>query len=214
MIKLNRISFSYGDEKIIQDLDISLDKGRIYCIMGASGIGKTTLLKLISGLEKCIKGSVSGTENMKKSYIFQENRLLTQMSVYENIRFVTDNEEKINSALKKTGLYEDKDKKITALSGGMERRVAIARAAAFDGDVFFIDEPLYGLDVKTSENILSLIKETVRDKTAFIITHSPEEAFYLADEIVFLHNKPITSADVVKKENFSDAESIKSYLLA
>ncbi len=214
MIKLNNISFSYGNEKIIQNLDITLDKGRIYCIMGASGIGKTTLLKLISGLEKCRKGSVEGAEDMKKSFIFQENRLLPQMSVYDNIRFVTNNEEKINTALKKTGLYDDKDKKIKALSGGMERRVAIARASAFDGDIFFIDEPLYGLDVKTSENILRLIKETVKDKTAFIITHSPEEAFYLADEIIFLHNKPITSAEVVKKENFSDAESIKSYLLA
>lgn len=214
MIKLDKISFSYGDEKIIQDLDITLDKGRIYCIMGASGVGKTTLLKLISGLEKCSSGSVSGTENMKKSFIFQENRLLPQFSVYENIKFVTKNEDKINSALQKTGLYDDKDKQTTSLSGGMERRVAIARAAAFDGDIFFIDEPLYGLDVKTAENILVLIKDTVRNKTAFIITHSPDEAFYLADEIIFLHNKPVTSADIIKKEDFSDAESIKSYLLA
>lgn len=214
MIKLNKISFSYGDEKIIQNLDISLDKGRIYCIMGTSGVGKTTLMKLISGLEKCSKGTVSGIENMKKSFIFQENRLLPQLSVYENIKFVTNNEEKINSALKKAGLFDEKDKITTQLSGGMKRRVAIARAAAFDGDIFFIDEPLYGLDVKTSESILSLIKETVEGKTAFIITHNPDEAFYLADEIIFLHNKPITEAVVIKKENFSDAESIKSYLLA
>ena len=213
MIKLDNVTFSYGDEKIIQNLGISLAKDRIYCIMGASGIGKTTLLRLISGMLKCNSGSVSGTEKMKKSFIFQENRLLPEMSIYENLRFVTDDDKKINEALQNTELYDDKNKKASALSGGMARRVAIARAAAFDGDIFFIDEPLYGLDVKISENILELIRQTVQGKTAFIITHSPEEAFYLADEIIFLSDKPVTSAQVIKKENFSSAEGIKSYLL-
>ncbi len=214
MIELKNISFSFGKNKIISDLNLRLEEGKTYCIMGKSGVGKTTLLKLIAGLLKAETGKIKGTEKLKKSFVFQENRLLPWLSVYENIHYITDNEEKITKALQDTALLSEKDKTADELSGGMARRLAIARATAFDGDVFFIDEPLYGLDIKTSQGILELIKKTVENKTAFIITHSPEEAFYLADEIIFLHNNPVTSADIIKKDIFSDVQSIKSYLLA
>ena len=214
MIEVNNISFSFGNDKIISDLSIHLEEGKTYCIMGKSGIGKTTLMKLLAGLLKAESGKITGTEKLKKSFIFQENRLLPWLSVYENIKYITDDEEKITKALRDTSLLDEKDKSADELSGGMARRLAIARATAFDGDVFFIDEPLYGLDIKTSQGILELIKKTVENKTSFIITHSPEEAFFLADEIIFLNNKPVTSADIIKKEDFSDIQSIKSYLLA
>lgn len=214
MIKLENVSFSYGNEKIISELSAEFEDGRIFCIMGASGVGKTTLMNIISGRLKCTHGIIKGTDNKKSSFIFQENRLLPWYSIYENLKYVTENEEKIIKALNDTGLYDDRNKKVADLSGGMARRVAIARAAAFDGDVFFIDEPLYGLDVKTSQEILSLIKDTVKNKTAFIITHSPEEAFYLADEIIFLRNKPFSSVELVSKGIFTDADGIKSHLLA
>lgn len=214
MIELKNISFSFGKDKIISDLSLRLEEGKTYCIMGKSGVGKTTLMKLIAGLLKPDAGEIKGTEKIKKSFIFQENRLLHWLSVYENIKYITDDEEKITKALQDTSLLSEKDKTADELSGGMARRAAIARATAYDGDAFFIDEPLYGLDVKTSQGILELIKKTVEKKTAFIITHSPEETFYLADEIIFLHNKPITFADIIKKDTFSDVQSIKSYLLA
>ena len=214
MIEVNNLSFSFGNDKIISDLSINLEEGKTYCIMGKSGIGKTTLMKLLAGLLKAEKGKITGTEKRKKSFIFQENRLLPWLNVYENVKYITDDEDKIMKALQATSLLDEKDKSADELSGGMARRLAIARAIAFDGDVFFIDEPLYGLDIKTSQGILELIRKTVKNKMAFIITHSPEEAFYLADEIIFLHNKPVTSADIIKKEDFSDIQSIKSYLLA
>lgn len=213
MIELKNISFSFGKDRIISDLSLEIEEGKTYCIMGKSGIGKTTLMKLIAGLLKPDNGEIIGTEKLKKAFIFQENRLLPWLSVYENIKYVTDDEEKITKTLHETSLLSEKDKPADELSGGMARRLAIARATAFDGDVFFIDEPLYGLDVKTSQGILELIRKTVKNKTAFIITHSPEEAFCLADEIIFLHNKPVTSADIIKKDAFSDVQSIKSYLL-
>lgn len=214
MIKLKNISFSYDNEKIISDLSLDLEKGKAYCIMGASGVGKTTLMKLLAGLLRCEKGSIAGTEKMKNSFIFQENRLLPWLSVYENMKYVTDDEEKIRKALSDTSLLTEKSKLPSELSGGMARRAAIARAAAFDGDIFFIDEPLYGLDVKTSQDILKLIRKTVSGKTAIIITHSPEEAFYLADEIIFLKEKPVSFAEKVNIKNFADADEIKSHLLA
>ena len=213
MIKLEKLSFSYGKEKIISELTAELETNKIYCIMGGSGIGKSTLMNIISGLKRPDSGKISGTDKMKKSFIFQENRLLPHMSVYENLRYVTDNEEKINNTLSQTGLYDDKNKKITELSGGMARRTAIARATAFDGDVFFIDEPLYGLDTKTAQGILALIKKTVKGKTAFIITHSPEEAFYLSDSIIFIKNKPVTDIEIRDNSEFSSPEEIKEYLL-
>ena len=213
MIKLDTVSFSYGNEKIISELTAEFEADKIYCIMGPSGIGKTTLMNIISGLAKPDSGKISGTEKLKKSFIFQENRLLSHLSVYDNLRYVTDNEEKINNALTHTGLIHDKNKKITELSGGMARRTAIARAAAFDGDIFFIDEPLYGLDTKTAEDILELIRATVCRKTAFIITHSAEEAFYLADKIIFVKNKPVCNIEICDISDFESYEEIKEKLL-
>ena len=214
MLEIKNVTFFFGKERIIDNLSLKLEEGRVYCIMGASGVGKTTLLRVLSGLLKPQSGKVMHADELTKTFIFQENRLLPHMSIYDNIKFVTDNEKKINAALNATSLSAEKDKSADELSGGMARRAAIARAAAHDGDVFFIDEPLYGLDIKTSEEILSLIKSTVSGKTAVIITHSPEEAFYLADEIIFLKEKPVSEAVVIEKCRFSDAEGIKSYLLA
>lgn len=214
MLEIKNVTFSFGKERVIDNLSLTLEKGKAYCIMGASGVGKTTLLRVLSGLLKPQSGKVLHDESLTKTFIFQENRLLPHLSIYDNIKFVTDDEKKIAEALRSTSLFAEKDKSADELSGGMARRAAIARAAAHDGDVFFIDEPLYGLDVKTSEEILSLIKSTISEKTAVIITHSPDEAFYLADEIIFLKEKPVSEAVIIEKCKFNDAESIKSYLLA
>ena len=129
MIEIKNISFSFGKDKIISDLNLEIEEGKTYCIMGKSGVGKTTLMKLIAGLLKPEKGEILGTEKLKKSFIFQENRLLPGLSVYENIKFVTADEEKITNALQDTSLLSEKNKMIDELSGGMARRVAIARIA-------------------------------------------------------------------------------------
>ena len=212
MIKTENLSFSYKDEIIISNLSVELKKGCIYCIMGMSGVGKTTFMNLISGLLTDYSGKISGTENMKKSFIFQENRLLPWLNVYDNLKYVTDDEEKIKKALEDTSLSDDSDKLANELSGGMARRAAIARAAAFDGDIFFIDEPLYGLDVKTSQGILELIKNTVKNKTAFVITHCPEEAFILADKLIFIKSKPVTTLEITDISDYKSADEIKAKL--
>lgn len=214
MIEIKNISFSFGNNKIISDLSLEIEEGKTYCVMGKSGVGKTTLMKLIAGILKADSGEITGTDKLKKSFIFQENRLLPGLSVYENIKYVTSDEDKISKALKDTSLSAEKNKLIDELSGGMARRAAIARATAFDGDIFFIDEPLYGLDVKTSQGILELIKNTTKNKTALIITHSPEEAFYLSDKIIFIKNIPISETETVNTSVFNSADEIKSYLLA
>ncbi len=186
MIKINNVSFSYGNEEVIKDFSRDFKKGKTYAIMGKSGIGKTTLLRLIADLEKPKKGTIEGIENEKKTFIFQENRLLPWLTVNENLEYVTKDKEKIEKALFETGLLEHKDKKESELSGGMARRAAIARALAYGGDVFFIDEPLYGLDKETAHGILEILKKVLKGKTAFVITHSQNEAEFLANEIILL----------------------------
>lgn len=213
MIEIKNISFSFGNNKIISDLSLEIKEGKTYCIMGKSGVGKTTLLKLIAGLLKSDNGEILGTEQLKKSFIFQENRLLPWLSVYENMKYVTGDESKITEALNDTSLLSEKNKMPDELSGGMARRAAIARATAVNGDIFFIDEPLYGLDVKTSQGILELIKNTVKNKTALIITHSPEEAFFLADKIIFINDKPVTSVETADISEFESSGQIKEKLL-
>lgn len=213
MIEIKNISFSFGNNKIISDLSLEIKEGKTYCIMGKSGVGKTTLLKLIAGIIKPDNGKILGTEKLKKSFIFQENRLLPWLSVYENMKYVTGDESKITEALNDTSLLSEKNKMPDELSGGMARRAAIARATAVNGDIFFIDEPLYGLDVKTSQGILELIKNTVKNKTALVITHSPEEAFFLADKIIFINDKPVTSVETADISEFESSGQIKEKLL-
>lgn len=214
MIEVKNLSFSFGSNTVISDLSFSIEKGKTYCIMGKSGVGKTTLLRLLGGILKCEKGNIKYSADVKKSFVFQENRLIPWMNAYENLKYVTSDEKAIKSALCETGLYDVKDKKNKELSGGMARRLSIARAIAFSGEVFFIDEPLYGLDIKTSEGILELIKNTLKNKTAVIITHSPEEAFFLSDKIIFLKNSPVQEAEVIETSEFTDSDEIKKYLLA
>lgn len=214
MIKIKNVSFSFSSNKIVSGLSFDIEDGKTYCIMGKSGVGKTTLMKIIAGLLRCDSGEISCDKNLKKSFIFQENRLIPQISVYENLRYATKNEDAINNALIATSLTDEKEKYPDELSGGMARRTAIARAVAFGGDVYFIDEPLYGLDVKTSAGILELIKETVKNKTAVIITHSPEEAFFLSDKIIFLKNTPVSEAEIIDTAEFTSSDEIKKHLLA
>ena len=214
MIEVKNLSFSFEKNTVISDLSFSIEKGKTYCIMGKSGVGKTTLLRLLAGILKSEKGRIVYKEDVKKSFVFQENRLVPWMNVYDNLKYITKDENAVKSALVETSLYEEKEKMPDELSGGMARRLSIARAIAYGGEVFFIDEPLYGLDVKTSEGILELIKNTLNDKTAIVITHSPEEAFYLSDKIIFLKNSPICEAEIVETSDFATSDEIKKYLLA
>ena len=212
MIKLNSVYKSFNGTEILKNLSSDFSEKTVYCVMGKSGIGKTTLLNIISGMLEPDSGSVSGTEKLKKSFVFQENRLIPHLSAYNNLKFVTDDGKKITEALKLSCLLDDKEKTPEEMSGGMKRRLAIARAAAFEGDIFFIDEPLYGLDIKTSQDILSMIKKMLTGKTAFIITHSTAEAYFLADKIIFLNSSPVSELIIKDISCFSSPEEIEKFI--
>ncbi|MCD7827983.1 MAG: ATP-binding cassette domain-containing protein [Clostridiales bacterium] len=210
MIELKNISKSYSSEKVLSDFSVQFEEGISYCIMGSSGIGKTTLLNIMSGILKPDSGSITGLKDKKKSFIFQENRLIPWLTAYENITYVTNDGAEAEKSLKKAGIHSSKDKLPEQMSGGMQRRLAIARAAAASGDVFFIDEPLYGLDAKTEREILIYLKDIISGKTSFTVTHSPDDAYFIADKILFLNNSPVSSCIIKDKSSFNSPEELKN----
>ncbi len=186
MITLKNISKAFDGKQVLEHISFTVKKGECVALMGKSGAGKTTLLRIIAGLEKPDSGEVIFSENVKKTFVFQENRLLENKSVLENILSVAPDRERALYFLGRLKLREDVDKKAALLSGGMKRRLAIARALSFGGEIYFLDEPLRELDEETLSETAALIKEEIRGKTAILITHDDFSAKMLSDRIVFI----------------------------
>lgn len=211
MLKFNKVSFSYGDKKILSDFDLTIKNGERIALLGNSGSGKTTIMKLAAEIEKKQSGNIESSF-VKASYIFQEDRLLPWCSAIENITFAGASEETAKGLLDKTGLSEYADKLPEELSGGMKRRLAIARALSIDADMFFIDEPLHGLDINSAKDILKLIAGKIEGKSALIITHSPEEAFALAQRVVIIGKRPIEILGDRKISEFKNVDELRDFI--
>ena len=190
MITLSAVSKSYDGRVIITHLDLVIKAGERVCFTGPSGCGKTTLMRIAAGLERPDSGNVS--VQGKIAMLFQEDRLLPWCSALENIIAVGCPRERAIYYLDRLGLSGEYDKLPSELSGGMSRRVAIARTLAFGGDIFLLDEPVRGLDDGTSESVLSLLREELQGKTAIIISHSSEEITALASRIIEFDGTPLT----------------------
>ncbi len=176
MIKFNNVSFSYNDKNVLRDFSLHIKKGDRICLFGDSGSGKTTITRLILGLEKPTLGNITALPNLRPSVVFQEDRLLPFKSVLENITVFGVTKETALQSLITLGLFKEIDSYPKELSGGMCRRVAIARAVSLDFDYLILDEPFTGLD---EENILAAIRhinEILDDRPLILITHSKKEA--------------------------------------
>jgi len=182
MIELSRVCAGYGDRTVFKDLNLSLPSSGRIALMGESGRGKTTLLRLLGGLMKPQSGTISGLEKKKTAFLFQEDRLLPWRSALENAA-LGGSREKAAHWLKQLEI-ENMNARPSALSGGMQRRVALARALAFEGDVLLMDEPFKGLDEELRSRVIGLI----RDSAPLIIftTHDEEEANEMKAEIIRL----------------------------
>ena len=184
MITLNQISKSYDGKKVLHRFSCTFAEGKITAVMGPSGIGKTTLFSLLLGLIQPDEGTISGLEGKKISVLFQEDRLFPFLTAKENALVAGEGPKDYLALL---GLEEEKNALPSALSGGMQRRVAMARALHYDGEVFLLDEPFKGLDPKTKEQAMALFRSLTPEKTVIFITHDKEEAKLLADDIVYLN---------------------------
>ena len=182
MINLNNVSFSYGDKKILENFNLKVESGERICLFGESGKGKTTVLRLILGLDTQNSGNTVIQGN--PSVVFQENRLLPFETVLGNIRTVKGDEEKARELLEKFGLADYAEKYPRSLSGGMKRRVAIIRALCREFDFLVLDEPFAGLDKENIELAAEIINEYSKDKAIILVTHSEWEAELLDAKIV------------------------------
>ena len=191
MIEVCGLTKRYGEKTVFEDLNFAFPKGGCAVLTGPSGVGKTTLLRVIAGLEAPDAGTVAGTQTLRASYIFQENRLLPHAGALENILCVAPDREKALYYLERVGLSDAKDRPAGKLSGGMKRRLAIARALAYGGDIFYMDEPLRELDAGTEETVARLLIEETRGKTVLLVTHDPDFARAIGSTIFRFAGEPM-----------------------
>lgn len=176
MIKINNISFSYGNKKIFENFTLKINNRDRLWLSGKSGCGKTTLTRLILGLENPQSGTIETEKKLKPSVVFQEDRLLPFKTALQNIMLVTDNSYLAKENLKILGLEKNADIPVSKLSGGMQRRVAIARALSCDFDFLILDEAFTGLDKENITIAANHILKSAQDKPIILITHSAFEA--------------------------------------
>jgi len=191
-IQLIHITKSFGEKKVLQDVTITFPVGRISCLMGASGIGKTTLINLIMGIDQPDWGELLGCKNLRMAAVFQEDRLIEHWDAVKNIRLVCGKQvtkEQIEKHLQEVGLLEVQDKPVSSFSGGMRRRVVLVRAMLAKSELLIMDEPLKGLDNEMKLQVIEYIKRNMNGRTVIIVTHDKEEAESLNAQIITLNQR-------------------------
>lgn len=238
MIKLNNITHSYDTKPVLQDLTFNIEAGKLTCLLGGSGCGKTTILRLIAGLEIPQKGEIiianeTVTKNEKIlipphkrniGFIFQDLALWPHFTVYENIAFgLNERKRQSKKIIVKDTVFEmldffklkDHAKKYPhQLSGGQKQLVAISRSLVLKPKVLLMDEPLANLDVKLKRKILEHIK-SLKEKfnlTLVYVTHDHSEAFAIGDNIVVLDRGEIEATGTVEEIKKSDNKFVKYFL--
>ncbi len=179
MIDFDRVCFSYAAKEVFRGLSLHLADGERAYVSGESGCGKTTLLRLIMGLEKPSSGTVSlGTDRI--SVLFQENRLLPYLTVAQNCLLFAADRAQVGPMLRALGLAEAADALPSALSGGMARRAALARALVHRGELYLFDEPFNGLDAENAARAAEAINCVTAGKAVIVVTHHSTEAALLS----------------------------------
>ncbi|MBR5224204.1 MAG: ABC transporter ATP-binding protein [Clostridia bacterium] len=180
MINLKHISVAFGGKQVLRDVSCRFEAGKHYALFGPSGCGKTTLLRVIAGLQKPDAGEVIHARDLRMAFCFQEDRLLPWYTVRRNVMLALppecqkDKEKAARIAdawLERVGLAGEGDAYPSALSGGMKRRAALARALAFDAPVMLMDEPFRALDEASHADMLRLVRSLAQGRTLILVTH-------------------------------------------
>lgn len=219
---------SYGSANILNGIDLEVAPGEIVSIVGPSGVGKTTLLRSLSGLTPLTSGdvlidgkAVSGPVE-EIGLVFQDYRgsMFPWMSTLQNVAFPlegkgiakAERDKTARKCLADVGLEQAADKYPWELSGGMQQRVAIARALAYDAQILLMDEPFGSLDAQTKLVLEDLVIDLQRRLgiSVILVTHDIDEAVYMSDRVVVLNNKPARVVDVVDVPLGREREQIET----
>ena len=237
LVEFDRVDFSYNTTPILRNLDIAFPRGKVIAIMGGSGSGKTTLLKLIGGQIKPQKGSVrfdgQAVEEMSYSdlysarrrmgMLFQFGALFTDLSVFENVAFPMREHlalpepmirDLVLMKLHAVGLRGAHALRPAELSGGMARRVALARAIALDPNLIMYDEPFTGLDPISMAVIANLIRRlnSALGATSIIVTHDVKESFRIVDYVCFLSRGDIVAQGTPEEMRASNEPFVRQFV--
>ena len=225
MLEIRNLSKRFGNQQVLDKINLKIEKGKVFAVIGPSGTGKSTLLRCINVLERPEKGTIRlenqtfDFENLSKSdiqmlrthtsMVFQNSNLYRNKTALENIttplilvkKMAKEDAEKIGlELLKKVGVLEKKDAYPETLSGGEKQRVGIARALAVNPDIILFDEPTSALDPELVSGVLDVIKELAKQHTTMlIVTHEMKFAKNVADEVIFMENGHIVEQGPAKE---------------
>jgi phospholipid/cholesterol/gamma-HCH transport system ATP-binding protein len=213
LVELNRLTFGYSDRVILEDVSLSIPRGKVTALMGASGGGKTTILRLIGGQNRAQSGELlfDGADvttmdqealyaaRRRMGMLFQFGALFADLSVFENVAFPLREHTNLPEALIRdivlmklnaVGLRGARDLMPSEISGGMARRIALARAIALDPELVMYDEPFSGLDpisLGTAARLIRSLNDTM-GLTSVFVSHELEQTFAIADHVIILAN--------------------------
>ena len=215
LIKLEKVNKKFKDFEI--NIDFEIFKGEIYGLIGKSGSGKSSILKIIQGLLKYDEGKIYKNDNLEISYVFQEFNLLNNKTVFENVALPLRlrgkfEKNKVNEAIKFVGLENRKEMYISSLSGGEKQRVGIARAIVSNPDLILCDEVTASLDKIVKNEILFLFKK-INEKygtSILLVTHELDVAKVLCDRVSVIEKGSILETFDVDKVDIENIE--KNYL--
>ena len=189
-LNLQGIRKAYGDHVVLDGLSHVFPAGTLTCVTGRSGCGKTTLLRLIAGLEAPDAGAITGVPTGGIAMVFQEDRLPPHLSAANCLRCVLrrgrQREARIAEALAALELAEAAEQPVREFSGGMRRRVALARALLFPSPLVLLDEPFKGLDADTRARAVAFARPLLKGRTALLVTHDPEDLSDFAGPVLRL----------------------------
>ena len=182
-VRFDGVCKSYGVNRVLRGLNFTLEAGSVYCLMAPSGSGKTTLFRALLGLEPCDAGSITGVSSGDISMMFQEDRLCEALSAIENVALVLPgraSRTKVRGLLSQILPASCLDQPVMELSGGMRRRVSLARAVAYPSTLLVLDEPFTGLDAQTRRQVIDFLLANRRGRTLLVATHGERDAELLA----------------------------------
>ena len=189
MVTIHNLTKSYQDLHVLEGVNLTLKDGRIYCLMAPSGGGKTTLLRILMGLESADSGEIRGLEGRRLAAVFQEDRLCEAYTALDNVMMTAApgvTRDMAREELRRLLPDESVERPVCTLSGGMKRRTAVCRAVLAFSHILIMDEPFTGLDGDTRQEVIRYIREKTVGKLVVLSTHQKEDAEALGGELIGL----------------------------